>query len=173
MKNDDLDKLLDAALADYAAPDLPAGLEQRVLNRVRASQTKRKFAIPRWAFAVPALAAVVLAVAVVWIYQHPTPELPVIAWSRPEVVPPRNWASKPQPRATLKQSRKPQPGALPKQPVFPAPMPLSDEERALFTLVRQSPEQVQETLSEVAQRGVEPIKVSEINIRPLEGDSLQ
>ena len=55
---DDLDKLIDGALSAYSAAEPLAGLEQRVLGRVRAAQASRRRRW-RWALAAATVAALV------------------------------------------------------------------------------------------------------------------
>jgi hypothetical protein len=60
---DELDRLLDEALASYSSEEPRPGLERRVLKRVRAERAPRRFGWWRWAVAVPVLASL-LALAV-------------------------------------------------------------------------------------------------------------
>jgi len=68
LEKDDLDRLLDSALATYADPGPEAGLENRILEALaterRADQSHRAFARRRrrlvWVIAVPVAAAVLL-----------------------------------------------------------------------------------------------------------------
>src|SRR5579864_993990 len=61
-KQDELDRMLDGALAKYAAAELRAGLEERVLVNLRAEQARvPDHAWWRWR-AIAAVAAVILVV---------------------------------------------------------------------------------------------------------------
>jgi hypothetical protein len=60
---DDLDRLIDGALSGYSNVEPLAGLEDRVLNRVRVEASRRRRRI--WilgVLAAPALVALVLAI---------------------------------------------------------------------------------------------------------------
>src|SRR5437870_5170011 len=61
MKNE-IDRLLDAALAGYSRQAPPLGLEQRVLNHVRLAETRRRRFMAGWALAAVALASALLIV---------------------------------------------------------------------------------------------------------------
>src|SRR3954449_6548830 len=62
---DELDRIIDCGLAGYAAHEPLAGLEERVLNRVRlANAGRRRLSWRHWTLALPVLAALIfLAVA--------------------------------------------------------------------------------------------------------------
>jgi len=60
---DELDRIIDGALAAYSTAEPPAGLEERVLSRIRAAETLRRRAIAR-ALTLAAVAAAVLVVIV-------------------------------------------------------------------------------------------------------------
>ena len=57
---------------------------------------------------------------------------------------------------------------LPRLPQFPAPAPMTNEERALLAFVARAPKQAQEALIDAQQQSVEPIRIEEIKIQPLE-----
>ena len=74
MRSEDLDKRLDEALADYAKPEIPLGLEQRVLNRIQAEGPVRRFISMRWALAAAAVACLVILTVVFWTRRPLAPE---------------------------------------------------------------------------------------------------
>jgi len=167
--HDDLDQLIDRGLAGYAAHEPLAGLEDRVLNRVRLANTGRRRRV--WAYSALVLPAVATLVVV-----------GVMSWTR------RPPAPKPSPIATARIDRRPAPGlptvapvvrlavprrarrihtrTLPKRDLFPTPTPLTPDERALITLARLRPAAV-ETLSELQNRSGE-IRIAPIEIPPLD-----
>ena len=173
MRDDELDKLIDQALADYTEPQFPVGLEQRVLNRVSAATLRRRFDFPKWAFAVPLLAALVVTAGIVWRYRQPVPQPPTAVGMRPKAVPPANWAAKPQIAAPVKPALRRKHQSQPKQPTFPAPAPMTAEERALVAFIQTAPQQAHQVLSEMARSGMEPIGFEEIRIQPLENTSFE
>lgn len=178
--DDQLDKALDAALASYIEEPRP-GLERRVLARVRAEGDA---AMPspwlRWTAAIAA--AVCVIVAAVAIASHRPAAAPIITPSnaaiRPapavkRIAPPVQTATS----AALRTTRPHvfvtatihSPAPLPKLDQFPAASPLTDEERALQAWARRTSPPLQRALAEAQQRDIEPIKISEIQIPPLEG----
>src|SRR4051812_23921312 len=83
--HDELDNLIDGALAQYASAEPLAGIEQRVLDRVHLAESRRR----RWRWtlvlAAPAVAAALL---VVLAPQHkPEPVAVVAPTPAPDVVP--------------------------------------------------------------------------------------
>jgi hypothetical protein len=150
----ELDRRLDAALAEYANVEPPAGMEQRILARVREPGVSRRVHWWRWvAVAVPALACLLA----VFVYRD-----------QPPVAPPSPVAlSVPQApalvRPVVKRAARPRPVPLPKREVFPTPSPLSPQERALLQLVAQSPEKARELLAPVEPKPIEPIVIEPLN----------
>jgi hypothetical protein len=149
---DELDRMLDAALAEYSATEPRAGLEERVLANLRAERAR----IPdrawwRWGPA-GALTAVVLVVALALalrsgkpsppqIVQHPStieqspnvPQMSIVAKDghpavQPMIRPTRTEGGH---RAAAVAE------ANPKLDVFPSPRPLSEQERILESYVNQ------------------------------------
>src|ERR1017187_3098118 len=155
MKNDEpdaldraLDKPLDNALAQYSSEEPLAGLEQRVLNRVRAEG-----APPRSGFGRRVAAAG--------------------GWDRPVPPPPfPGKAARPVPLANARPvPKRATPAGFRKRPgQARRPVPLSSEERALLALVARAPDQAREALLDLQRRSTEPIQVEEIRIEPLRSD---
>jgi hypothetical protein len=147
MRNDELDKVLDAALARYATEEPLAGLEQRVLNRVRAEGRVRRFKWGRWALAI--LIVCIIA--------------PAVLWKRPQ---PRTMEGGLQPARgfspAVAERRLPRRPA--RRPVLPA---LSREERAWLALAARAPDQIREASLGLKPLSAEPIQVEEIKIEPL------
>jgi hypothetical protein len=155
---DELDRLIDGALADYSAAEPLAGLEQRVLDRVRDAQRSRR---RRWrgmlAVAAPAVAAI-LAVVV-----SRRPETPPIAALPPSPAPPAVAMAPPPAPVGIATPRRiaPKPRPLPKRDVFPTPSPLTREERLLVQLAESRPEILEF-------KPLESIEIKPIEIAPLQ-----
>lgn len=149
--HDDLDRLLDKALAKYAAVEPRVGLEERVLANLRATHTPvADRAWWRWVLGAAA-ALVVVAGFLAWrttgsshsvVVDHRTVETqPVsthaaqIAKSTKERNPRHRHSSKKQSR----ESNVTTVAADPKLDVFPSPQPLTEEELALAQYVRNFP----------------------------------
>jgi hypothetical protein len=150
-RGDDLDRVLDAALAKYAAVEPRTGLEERVLANLRSVKaTGAHGAWWRWSLAAVAVAAILL-VAITLAWRSHTPSRPAIAnhptstehrSAGPEkdvahhdtnVIPRRPR----QTRRTHALGSAPVVAAVPKLDQFPSPHPLSEQEKILATYVAQ------------------------------------
>jgi hypothetical protein len=151
---DAIDQVLAEALARYSNAEPLAGLEDRVLCRVRTGGAQP----PRWRWRwVCAVAAGAALGAILWMRTTPdhlrmprtTPRPPEIARA-PEATP---TAKQPAPRART-----------PKRRQFPTPAPLTRDERALLAYVRIAPNEARD----LHRRIDEPIRIDEIKIGPLQ-----
>jgi hypothetical protein len=154
---DDLDSLIDRALAGYSAVEPLTGIEGRVIERARIERAARRRKRVWWmaALAAPGLAAMVFVVPM----QRPAPPpAPVARIAAPVVV------RSPAPKATeAKQRVRPRPVVrqLPKRDQFPTYTPLTREERMLLSLAASNPEAWPAPLA------------GEIEIKPIEIAPLQ
>jgi len=169
---DQLDSMLNAALAGYSAAEPLAGLEERVLCRVRAIEvTRRRTA--GWAFTFAAAAALVLVAIVMKTPGNLTPKSRDIARTETPA-PVRSAARVEEPRVATKRrrgriaaKRTASPELLPKQEQFPAPAPLTAEERVLRSFVEGHPAEAQQVFAQLQRRSNEPIQIEPIQIAPL------
>jgi len=168
--NDELERLLEEGLAAYSRQEPRPGLEERVLYRIRSETAARKAWFPRWAWAMTAMAGIVLA-AVVWMHR-PRPsvprETPRVAVRTPAPV----VADRPKIAEPVRRARVP----LPRRREFPAPAKLTDQERALLLLASDTSDaskDARETLLSTRQQDLKPIQISEIRIPPLQIDGLR
>ena len=185
-EKDQLDLLIDSALASYAEP--LAGLEDRVLSVLAAARHEappkpRLAAFPLrrsmlWAVGL-AVAACVLRVLIV----HNI--------GRPREMQARNTLSlQPQRTATpivsaatgpthIARARNPMPGErhfrpvvpraeLPKLDIFPSTRPLTAEEQALVDFAGRAPEEERKAVAEAQQQIETPVGVAAIHIPPLD-----
>ena len=163
MKNppDELDQLLNEALATYSSAEPRPGIQQRVLRHIRTAAAPRR---PWWqlaAIAVPALATL-------WLISiHHA--VPVQAPAPPATLPPPVIAHVDPPVAPVPQ----RPVRTRRREAFPRPAPLSAEERALVALAIQFPQQAPELVKPAEPRPIEPIEIPKLEISPLPGDSQQ
>jgi len=150
-----IDQIVEEALARYSSAEPLAGLEERVLQRVRAAGARPAFRLWHWALAacVPAAAGVAL-IAVLWL-RTPPHGLGVTIATPP---PPRIAAIPYAPRPTLPKIRK-----------LPAPAPLTAQERALLTFATRWPDQAYD----LQRRIDEPVRIEEIKITPIENNDLR
>jgi hypothetical protein len=161
--NEELDRRIDSALVGYSDAEPLAGLEERVLRRVRLATRRRMLG---WAVA----ASVVVTVIVVRVPHHvgPTYRVGVPAVMRPAPV-----VEKPRVVAVRRaKSRAVRARRLPKLEQFPAPTPLTGAERALRAFVEQHPAEAQQVFAEL-QKSNEPIEIQPIQIPPLQSDGAQ
>lgn len=155
---DDLDRLLDAALAKYARIEPRAGLENRVLATLHAERSQ----VPQrawWRWSVAGAVAVVVVVVAVLAWRsgkfhgrqiaiRPSISVPTVSGPAAEV---------PTPEVGKNDRHEPAPGPAPKHILprahatavasanpkldqFPSPQPLSEQERLLETYVAKYPE---------------------------------
>lgn len=162
-ERDALDRLLDEGLAAYANREPRAGLESRILYRVRSERAPRRFFVLRWA--LPVAAAVCLAAAVAyWSHRAPAPVPPPVTETAATVPAPAPLeAAKPEPPPRPARRNAPPRAPLPKRPEFPTPTPLTSEERALLAIYRVAPELALEVLGESAESEMEPNGIEEVN----------
>ena len=155
MQNE-VEQALAEGLRHYASAEPLAGLEQRVLERIRAEQTRRRFArLGWWPGALAAALASAGLIAGLWM--RGAPQALTIRWASPQ--PPRITAiAQVHPRSARHAGR------LRLRRQFPTPTPLTAEERALLAFVAQSPAEARDFV----ERTDEPIRVETIRIPPLE-----
>jgi hypothetical protein len=160
-ERDNIESLLNDALASYSRQEPQPGLEQRVLHRIHAPAAPR-LAFPRWIWAIPA-AACLLWASILWTRHVVTPDrIPVTHVAVARVTAP----PKPETPHIVTRPRKRK--AQPRLPQFPAPAPVTNEERALLAFVTRAPREAQEALIDAQQLSVEPIRIEEIKIQPLQ-----
>lgn len=159
---DEIDRLLDEALSEYAAaPDRP-GLEERVLARVH----QRNRGLRRWLFSASAAAAVLTAALIVLplrVTEKPSPSIKVIEVVRKYTASPKVQQAVFPPKAVPHKRHIRRRYVDPKRPEFPTPTPLTPPERALLEIAKFQPAQL-----EALSRPMKPLDVSLIQIEPLD-----
>jgi hypothetical protein len=174
----DLDSVLDSALATYALPR--PGYEERLLQslaaRGRAPAVRRHRWLP-WAIAMPAAACLLMALGL-WLQPHPQR---VETTQRAGTAPPVAHAVQPEsaavsPASPERRLRRTRSGlrstqvslaALPKREVFPAPQPLTPAEQAFVRYVATAPEKERRALLEAQKQQDAPLEISAIKISPV------
>jgi hypothetical protein len=164
MKGDELDAILDQALASYAMQEPRAGLPGRVMARVQADGP-----VPQrlwWLLGFAAVGLTCLGIAMtMWrgeTRRQPVSVMPPPMESTRNLVVPRH------PEVVRPMTRVHARKHLPRRNSFPSPSPLTPEERALIVFVQQAPEAARH----LAQPD-KPVEIQAINIRPLHIDGLQ
>ena len=173
---DDLDRVLDAALAKYAAVEPRPGLEDGILANVRTGLDHAPHAAWwRWGLTAAIAALVLVVVTLAWRSKAPHPQIanrPPVATQSPtksetppihsaDNVPPQQ--IKPIRRAAAHRVPVPAVASSPKLDQFPSPQPLSPEEIALARYVRNFPNEAQ--LVAKAQEELEVETQRELNTR--------
>ena len=175
---DDLDLLLDEALATYACVEESSNLSVRVLVAVRQNEHRRAPLrwLP-WAIALPVAAAVLIAV-LVGPRLFRSREVPLTPQVATQSAPDNPKAVVETPSPAVRAVRPPRARTtnevrsaihklpVPKQAVFPAPQPLSREEQALVSLANTRPSVAAQSIAESSQP-VEPLSIAAIHIPPL------
>lgn len=143
---DDLDQVLNTALAMYATVEAREGLEQRILNSLD-SEKSRTYS-KSWAFALAAAVAAIIIVIVSWrfggharpaVANHPsTPQMPLkfTAAQKTNKIVALNTRPA-QPRIAQSFPRSDQ---YPKLDHFPSPHPMSEQEEILAMYINQDPD---------------------------------
>lgn len=140
---DDLDRVLDSALAMYATITPRRGLEERILANLRAEHSAARRTWWVWALVSAALALLIVVLAL----RSSRAVRPEVAKQRPvpEVAKPvedRNLGGSAHPIRHVRrnQAGKQQPlPANPKLDQFPSPRPLSEQEQILAMYINQNP----------------------------------
>ena len=180
---DEIDLLLDSALATYADPGPDSGLEQRILTRIAADAhaAPRRRWLP-WAIALPAAASLLIFILILHPWTNHTSVLPQQADVSHRPMPPieaANRSSSPPARTRRSEAplRRQRPrhralairsAPLPKLDVFPTPQPLSPQERALVNFAAHATKSERESLVTSQQQADAPLHIAAIQITPLQ-----
>lgn len=170
---DDLERLIDGALASYADPGPSSGLERRILARIsttHASTRRRRLLI--WATGLPAAAvACTMLLFVSSSFRHAQPHPHKESGSPVAKVPFSAAGAAPRmPVRSVIHERKAsrhairQVSAMPKLDIFPTPAPLSSEEKALIGLVAETPVAKRQDLTTKWLQADEPIHIADLSI---------
>jgi hypothetical protein len=190
-RHDELDRVLDAALAKYAAVDPRPGLEERVLANLGAEwQWVPNRAWWRWSALAAVAAVAIVAIALAWrpgkpshpeIAKHP-PTLPqgarepgaqIVSNDGGNQV--RSHDHRPVRKTIARRSPTPVVTAgNPKLGEFPSPAPLSEQERLLRNYVAEYPEQAvllaRARTEELRRDQLEEIKAFPANNQPMDSE---
>ena len=189
MKNDDrdeLDDMIDGALAGYSSADPMEGLEDRVLHRVHQAGAARRRPWPyRLGLALPTLAAMLVAAITFRMGWNPqsratntTRSVAVLRLPSPTTKPqlrpaPALRAAKPKRSGRTRQEHIVPASSLPKEEFFPSPVPITNEERALAAWVGRAPLEAQQAFAALRKQVDGPIAILPIQIPPLQSDGAQ
>lgn len=181
---DELDRLLDSALANYADPGPDSGLEGRIMSRMATETSpapRRRWLA--WAIALPAAAALLLFILFSYPWTNPPSSTPQQAnVTQQQAAPSIEAANRPPSRPTPIRrsdtlpgrphpSRKPlsaNPAPLPKLDIFPTLQPLSPQEQALVDFAERATKSERESLIAAQRQADAPLRIAAIEIKPLE-----
>lgn len=188
----DLDRVLNDAVATYGDPGPDPSREQRILALVQSRVANEARSATRrpdlhrwlpWAMALPVAAGLLLLFLLPSKTSHPahepiahmqmTPKPAVSGTARPHSEPARPIrALRPLQLASMQplaQNLVPRPKRdVPKLDVFPAPQPITAEERALAVIAAETPAPLRRALVEAQKQEDAPIKIADIRIPPLD-----
>jgi hypothetical protein len=162
---DDLEQLLEQGIASYAEGEPLAGLDERIMARIRLTESPNRRLTGVWA------ALALLAFGVAGLLLRPTVPRPasILAEAKPTAV-----AAAPIQTERVRVAKAKRRGnrgtplPLPKQEVFPSPSPLTREERGLLALVKQDPEGTAQAIASLRKQANEPLEIRPLAIAPLE-----
>jgi hypothetical protein len=161
MKGDELDQILDLALASYSAQEPRAGLSGHVLARLRLEPHVERRRWYGWLFACAAVACLTIGV-VSWQEQSS----PLTLALSPPPAPPV-----PIMQIPVISREAPMPMRVDRVPVrekFPSPVAPSREDRMLVALAHMAPEEARWLL-----RPEQPLEMKPIEIKPLQMDVIE
>jgi len=164
----ELDRILQVGISSYPGGEPLAGLEERILARVRITESSRRSIAGWWAILTVGLAALVMSVSVYLRTGH-TESRPVrgpleTKTATLDETPRRIEAIS----VSKRRGHSHREAALPKQPVFPTPSPLTPEERLLLAMLKRDPDGTAQVFDSLRKRGSEPLEIAPLVILPLE-----
>jgi hypothetical protein len=164
---DDLERILDEALASYPGTEPLAGMEGRILERIRLAEVARRKA-PAWHLLLTYALAVLAFVGLVTVLMRRDAPRPSTLTAKVSPAPgaPIRAPSLEERPARMSPVRRRRTTAAVKQRVFPTPAPLTQEEHLLQRLARTNPDEAAQAFDSLRQNA-KPIEVSPIVIAPL------
>lgn len=173
----ELERILEDGISSYPDAEPLAGLEERIVARVRTIRISRHSGIGLRSILVMALAGFILVVSALFFLRRNQPQRTVLtAETRPsnfdkppvrEQIEERPSGNSKPPRQTEATHRK-RVRSLPKQESFPTPALVTPEERSLRALVTNYPDEAVRAFASLRQRSDEPIQIAPIVIPPLQ-----
>jgi hypothetical protein len=182
-REEEFDRLVNDALAEYRDAEPLAGLDDRVLRRLNVAAAPQRM---KWHWlAVPALALLTL---LVWLgarhppIRQPAPEVAAqktpAAVVQPQPMPERvvekpvvSHRARQRSQRTLNVTATAASPTTPVRNQFPSPAPLNHEERALLALVENDPGLLERLAREKTSNDIEPITIKPLeNVSASEGE---
>ena len=155
-KDKQIDEMLDSLLAKYSSAEPRPGLETRILANLREAEEKKApqgWWSFKWVWAGAVAAAIVIAVVLIGERNRTTPPANIIVKTNQPAPQPQTQPHAPAVRneAAIAHRRKPSTPTLPQHATlalserpanFPTPVPLSEQERMMFTYLANTPKEV-------------------------------
>lgn len=165
---DELERVLQEGISRYADAEPLAGLEERIIGRVRMTESSRRSTAEWWVRLSVGVAALVVGGFIYLGMEHTESRPLTIAAVKKAAIPdlaPRRTAAI---RVFKTRGHSHGRAALPKQPEFPTPSPLTSEERLLVAMVKQDPEGAAQVFGSLRKRESEPLEIAPLIMPPLE-----
>jgi hypothetical protein len=165
---DELERILQEGVSRYADGEPLAGLEERIIARVRVTGSLRRSRAEWWVVLAVGLAALLVGGFVYLRMEHTESRPLTVAVIEKAAVP--DLAPRPTAAVGVQKPRghsHPR-AALPKQPQFPTPLPLSREERLLVAMVQEDPERTAQAFESLRKHESESLEIAPLVIPPLE-----
>ena len=163
--DDKLERILEHGIASYATGEPLAGLPERILGRIGATERAGR---RRTGWSV-AFGVGVAGMALLLMMPHERADVrvaPAVAvWSDAGLAVPV--AEMPRIKQPIHRGTKSAQGGLPKLAVFPTPTTLTAEERGLMALMKRDPEGTAAAF-ESLRKNSEPLQIPELEVQPLE-----
>ena len=163
--DDKWERVLDEGIAGYASAEPLAGIEERILAKIRAAGRPER-RLKGWVVGLLVGVAGLCLLVMLPLRKEEVRPLPVRAGV---VVPAQVSVSK---KAASVLHRRARVRALPKLAVFPTPSPLTVEERQLMAMVAADPKGTAEAFESLEKRN-EPLAIAPLVIEPLTIDGGQ
>jgi hypothetical protein len=163
----DLERILQEGISNYAGVEPLAGLEERILARVRMTESRRGSMAGWWAaWALGVAALAVGGSAYLRMGRTQPPPGRIVSETKTATV--REMPRQIEAINMAKRRGHSRRAALPKRPVFPTPSPLTTEERLMLAMMKRDPDGTAQVFDSLRKRGSEPLEIAPLVIPPLE-----
>jgi hypothetical protein len=161
----ELERILEECISSYADGEPLAGLEERIMARVRMTESPRRGVAGLWAALAVGLALLVGASVSRRMGSGDVRPVRVVAETKTATVEKTTTQSDVL-KVAVPRHHGSRVAGLPKRPVFPTPSPLTTEERRLLAMVRQDPDGTAQAFDSL--RRNEALEIAPLVIPPLE-----
>jgi hypothetical protein len=163
----ELERILEEGISSYADGEPLAGLDERIMARVRMAVSPPRSVAGLWAALAVGLALAVSASVSRRMGSSEATPVRIVAETKTPTAEKTTTQSEAL-KVSVPRHRSSGVAGLPKRPVFPTPSPLTAEERRLLAMVRQDPEGTAQAFDSLRKRGNEALEIVPLVIPPLE-----